>query len=406
MGKLKLTLSKSLAFIYVFLLNISKRKKTVTSGKILIIASGHIGNAILDIDAIWALKDFYKEQNKKVYLLCALPLWKAFQAISDMSDFIYMEHVYPYKGNGTDLRNVYRTISKVRQHEFEEIFVTLNNAPLAHYVVAASSCNESWGVFDNVKHTHGRLRYYFERKYTNKIYVPIDLHETQRLKRLLKEVGVKDYQVRIHYISKSVTYTLPNRPYITIAMDSMSTERRWTKENYKELVHTLLDKYPYDICCTGGAVAGEIYEYCVKELPDMERFHNYAGKTNMKEWFELLRGAALHIGVDSGSIHVAASVGTQAISLSGVWDGKRCLPYDIDIKNENTCEPVCVYRNDIDVNALPCYACKVYGGRSGRGNNDCYKQCRKGKPCLCLKNISVEAVIHTVEICLNKGGKI
>lgn len=403
MEKLRMILSKALAFIYVFLLNICKKKKTAASEKILIIATGHMGNGILDIDAIQALKDFYKEKNKQIYLLCALPLWKVFQAISDMSDFIYIEHAYPYKGNGTDFRNVHRAISKVRQHEFEDIFVTLNNAPLAHYVVAASPCNKSWGIFDDVKHTHGRLRYYFEKKYTNKIYVPIDLHETQRLKRLLKEVGVKNYQVQIHYIKKAVAYALPNRPYITIAMDSMSTERRWTKENYKNLVRVLLDKYPYAICCTGGAVASDIYEFCAKELPDVDRFLNYAEKTSIQEWFELLRGAVLHIGVDSGSIHAAASVGTQAISLSGVWDGKRCLPYDIDMKNENTCEPVCVYRDDIDVNELSCYACKVYGGRSGRGNNECYKQCRMGKPCLCLKNISIESIIHMTEYCLNRG---
>lgn len=106
-------------------------------------------------------------------------------------------------------------------------------------------------MFDHVKHTHGKLRYYFEKKYTNKVYVPIDLHETQRMKRLLEEIGAMNYQVRIHYITKTVFYTIPSHPYITIAMDSMSTERRWTKENYKELIYALLDKYPYDICCTG-----------------------------------------------------------------------------------------------------------------------------------------------------------
>ena len=397
MNKWKMILSKAAAFIYVFFLYINKKKKNVDSGKILIIAAGHIGNAILDIDAIEELKNYYQRKNKKVYLLCALPLWKTFQAINNMEDYIYMEHAYPYQGNGTDLRNVRRTISKVQQHEFEEIIVTLNNAPLAHYVVAASICNKSWGVFDHVKHTHGKLRYYFEKKYTNKVYVPIDLHETQRMKRLLEEIGAMNYQVRIHYITKTVFYTIPSHPYITIAMDSMSTERRWTKENYKELIYALLDIYPYDICCTGGAIASDIYEYCVAEMPSAERVKNYAGKTGLKEWFELLRGAILHIGVDSGSIHVAASVGTQAISLSGVWDGKRCLPYDLDIKSKNTCEPICVYRNDVDVNKMSCYACKVYGGRCGRGNSTCYGKCRKGDPCLCLENISTGMVMEVVE---------
>lgn len=394
--KVKLILSKAIAFVYIFILNLFHTRKKVNSGKVLIIAAGHMGNAILDIDAIMALKNFFRKKNKKVYLLCSLTVWETFDLIADMSDFYYIENAYPYGENGTDFRNVYRAVSKIRQLEFEKIIVTLSNAPLAHYIVAASVHNESWGVFDNVKHTHGSIRYYFERKYTNKVFAPIDLHETQRLKMLIKRIGVENYEVQIHYIERKGAFETIQQPYITIAMDSMCMERRWPRESFKELMKLLLDKYPYDICCTGGIKANDIYKYCSIDMEHAHRIHNYAGKTNINEWIELIRGAVLHIGVDSGSIHVAASVGTQAISLSGVWDGKRSLPYHVDIENENTCLPVCVYRDDVDVKKMPCYACKAYGGRYGRGNTECYKKCQAGNPCLCLQSITPKTVMRAV----------
>ena len=127
--KVKLILSKAVAFAYIFILNLFHTRKKVNSGKVLIIAAGHMGNAILDIDAIMALKNFFRKKNKKVYLLCSLTVWETFDLIADMSDFYYIENAYPYGENGTDFRNVYRAVSKIRQLEFEKIIVTLSNAP-------------------------------------------------------------------------------------------------------------------------------------------------------------------------------------------------------------------------------------------------------------------------------------
>lgn len=87
------------------------------------------------------------------------------------------------------------------------------------------------------------------------------------------------------------------------------------KEQYALLVDNLLRSYPYDIYCTGGTLANEVYHYCYERIKDKNRFFNFAAKTTVIEWFELIRGAVFHIGVDSGSIHVAASVGTQAFVL-------------------------------------------------------------------------------------------
>ena len=388
--------SKIMAFVYAFICSIMKKKTPIANNCVLIIATGHIGNAILDIDAILEMKRFFLNEGKKVYLLCSPTMWNIFQILADVSDFEYIGENYRYSGNGTDFKNVYRTLKSLKQYEFEKVIVTLTNDPVAHYVVASIPFNESYGVFDDVKHIDGFFRYYFERYYTKKVKVPVDMHEFQRLKMLIQLFGEKDYKTAIHYIQPQTLKTNTERqPYITIAMDSMCTQRRWKKEQYALLVDNLLRSYPYDIYCTGGTLANEVYHYCYERIKDKNRFFNFAAKTTVIEWFELIRGAVFHIGVDSGSIHVAASVGTQAFCLVGVWDGKRALPYVTDKEDKRTCSPVCVYREDI--NDLKCYACKVYGGRYGVGNTICYKTCQKGEACLCLQRITYLDVLNKIK---------
>ena len=153
--------------------------------------------------------------------------------------------------------------------------------------MASIPFNESYGVIDDVKHIDGFFRYYFERYYTKKVKVPVDMHEFQRLKMLIQLFGEKDYKTAIHYIQPQTLKTNTERqPYITIAMDSMCTQRRWKIEQYALLVDNLLRSYPYDIYCTGGTLANEVYHYCYERIKDKNRFFNFSAKTTLIECFE------------------------------------------------------------------------------------------------------------------------
>ena len=72
------------------------------------------------------------------------------------------------------------------------------------------------------------------------------------------------------------------------------------------------------------------------------------------------------------------------------------MPYQIDEKDDSTMEPICIYRSDVDINEMDCYACKVYRTRIGRGNKECYSLCMNGRPCLCLGKIEVEDVERSI----------
>lgn len=403
MNKLISYISRGFGFVYASIKRMTKKKGLIKNNQILIVATGHIGNAIIDASAIDDLIKFYKGIGKKVFLLCSDAMKAAFDLVIDLSEVEFIGENYHYEGSGTYFSVVKRTLNGFKDCEFEKIIVTLTNCDaLAHYIVACVPTNESWGIFDDVKQEYGYIRHYFERYYTNKVMVPVDLQETQRLKLMLEQLGCHGHRTRISYIPKQMEMS-KLAPYITVAVDSMSTSRRWVSEKFVALVHKLLELYSYDVYLTGShATEHEMQVYKVA-FDGQPRVKNYIGKTSFKEWIELLRHSQFHIGVDSGSIHVAASVGTQSFCLTGVWDAKRVMPYQIDEKDDRTTEPICVYRSDVNINELNCYACKVYRTQTGRGNYECYSQCMKGYPCLCLERIEVEDVERSI---VSMGGAL
>lgn len=103
-----------------------------------------------------------------------------------------------------------------------------------------------------------------------------------------------------------------------------------------------------------------------------------------------------NIGEESGSIHVAATIGTPAFYLAGMWDEYRFLPYKQEKIDPWIKEPICIYRNDIDVEQLSYANCNSYG-KIGYGNKICSLLCRKKQPCLCLQSVQVKDVFEVIE---------
>ena len=68
------------------------------------------------------------------------------------------------------------------------------------------------------------------------------------------------------------------------------------------------------------------------------------------ELAELIRGARLYIGNDSGPMHLAAAVGTPTIAVWGSSDSRRWRPWGVDHR---------VIQNPFECNPCPGYRCLV-----------------------------------------------
>lgn len=178
-------------------------------------------------------------------------------------------------------------------------------------------------------------------------------------------------------------------PYCLVSIGSSKIEKCWPSNRYGELANYVLSHTNSNIMFTGSKEDRKEVEHLVEALEPKERIINRCGETSIEELFEIVAGAQVLIGNDSGPIHIAAAVNTPAICIVGGWDYERVYPYKVEIAEENRPTPIIIntgYKN--------CYRCLMLYGKRGAMNSQCAEMIREGKPCLCIDDISSGLVIE------------
>ncbi|HAW60039.1 MAG TPA: hypothetical protein DCW86_01025, partial [Actinobacteria bacterium] len=91
--------------------------------------------------------------------------------------------------------------------------------------------------------------------------------------------------------------------------------RRWMPERFAEVADRLVREYKAKVVFTGALADVELVDSITSSMQTKPIVA--AGKTTLKRFAELTKGFALFIGVDTGSMHIAAAMGTRVIGLFG-----------------------------------------------------------------------------------------
>lgn len=157
--------------------------------------------------------------------------------------------------------------------------------------------------------------------------------------------------------------------------------KRWTKMGYASVADTIIKKYSANIVFIGGKTDRDLVIEIMSIMKVKEKSLNIVDKTNWKQTAAIIKRCALFIGNDSGSLYVAAAVGTPTIGIFGPSNPKLVAP----LGGNN----VYIYK---PVECSPCY------------NPDSVME-RKSFECKdvkCLKEISITDVIEAVDMQLNR----
>lgn len=401
-NKIKLLFLKLKCCAYIHFRSILRKSPGSTSGNILIIISNGTGDALLDTQAFDALTGRYISAGKKIEVVSIPAVCSVMRMMPGMSEvrFIPCGMLLNKRPNKKEMESFKKTIEVLRTKEYEHIILKLNrnNLWVRCMATALSAEHISAVLYDSdVRQLKKRLgRWSLIHTTDDFLGFSDDLTQMQRSKAFALHFGAKAYHIGISYLPRRNDNLHAWNPYITVAVDSSGSIKQWPVEKFIALIHRLLEQYEYDVVLTGNNVAEDILKKYDIAFGSNSRIKNMIGKTNLYEWIELIRGAQFHIGVDSGSIHVAASVGTQAFCLTGVWDKHRFFPYQIEKNTSGTAVPICIYRSDVNPDSLLCANCYVYGDY-GWKNQDCHKACKSGKPNLCLQNILVDDVMEVIK---------
>lgn len=368
------------------------------TGNVLVVSDGFMGDGLLKAHSV--IKKL-QENYKTVTLICSPAEWMAYKLVLDTAQIRGIQYNSKYDFGYSNLENVVeKSVTDVNY----DCAITLSerNSLWMTYIIMKVQARRRITLFYRgiPKRSYNRVKYLFLKSIVDKSLPHIDdAWKMIANKKLIKELGLKEDKTKIVRIPVQCNYTFPANNYITLSVDSSNKTRRWNLDKYICLIKTLLHKYEYNIILLGNNVSDYELEQYKSEFIDIPRVKNYIDKTDIKEFVELIRNSHFHIGVDSGSIHIAASVGTLAFCLTGKWDGKRVFPYCIEESTEGTTEPICIFRRD--VNKLPCYGC-AYKGIYGWGNRECRNRCKAGQNCLCLEQIQVDDVIKEIDQTIRK----
>ncbi len=210
------------------------------------------------------------------------------------------------------------------------------------------------------------------------------IHETDRLLKILKQVHIApdkvsfDLPIRSDHIKRIdrlwAEDNISSVPVIAIGAGSKMPLKRWPLERFETVGHSLIKEHKAFLIVLGGAEDGEAGDYLVNTW-GRSKSTNWAGKTSYMESAEVLKRCNLYLGNDTGTMHLAAAVGTQCVAIFSARDLKyKWYPYGSNH---------IVLRQDV-----PCQHCML-------------EMCVENKM-ECILSISEEAVIKACQNVLER----
>ncbi len=115
---------------------------------------------------------------------------------------------------------------------------------------------------------------------------------------------------------------LPQGPYVFLVLGSSWPSKDWVPEGYDLLIAELREKKVSVVLVGESSMTSLADSMSVKR----DGVTNLVGRTTLSELVEVIRGASLGIGPDSGPGHIAAALGIRYISLFGPTSPKRVSP--------------------------------------------------------------------------------
>lgn len=135
------------------------------------------------------------------------------------------------------------------------------------------------------------------------------------------------------------------RPYAVIHPASIMATKRWEPARFGEVARSLARR-GLRIVVTAGPGEESYAGQAAKEIDGAMIMLGLS----IPELAELVRGARLYVGNDSGPMHLAAAVGTPTVAVWGSSDSRRWRPWSVAHR---------VVQNPFECNPCPGYRCLV-----------------------------------------------
>ncbi len=179
--------------------------------------------------------------------------------------------------------------------------------------------------------------------------------ETSKAEQVLADIKAYDPSAKRH---------------VVVHLTSSNIAKQWPSSHAKHLVEWLLTRKDCHVHCLGAPSDAPLYESLKTSILSAyrKRVHIHCGQFSLLESMAFLKQMNLVVGVDSGTLHMAAATGVPVVALFGPMNALKWGPPNSRIVQQ----------------ALACRPCDL------------------AKPChfdfACMKDLQPEAVIETIRV--------
>ncbi|MBL7068436.1 MAG: lipopolysaccharide heptosyltransferase II [Candidatus Omnitrophica bacterium] len=339
-------------------------KETIESRNILVIKVSALGDVILSMPSLGAIRSKYP--NATIKVLVGLESRQVFKGCPYIDEVI----VCDFKGRDRSMKSLWRLGALLRNSNFDMV-IDLQNNRRSHILAFLSLAPLRFG------YSNGKLSFLLNKKVEGpKDYIDPVSHQF----RTLNLAGIKSDNKRLKLwpqeeeeewaegFIKANWVNLSKQRLIGI---SPRASRRWSSKNWPVqnvalLCDELARRFNTRVVITG--TKDDIREaHSIRSMAKSKPIIA-AGKTDILQLAALIKRCSIFITTDSAAMHIASCVKTPFIALFGPTEHERHAPVSAEytvIAKELKCRP-------------------------------CYRPtCGKGYKC--MKKISVEDVMNAVE---------
>jgi ADP-heptose:LPS heptosyltransferase len=340
--KLNNSMNRIKGFIYdliTLFASIGKRNKNDTE-KVLLIRVDEIGDYLLWRKFIFELLESSLCKHKEVHFV-GNNAWKTLFEL----EFTNNPFVKIYWLNKTLFKKsiIYRfrfSRSIFNAHYSAVINPTYSRAKrVDDSIVKAAKSNSNYGF---VRNNENYL--YYEQSYDRNLYnylLPVNqkpIFELNRNKAFTEWISQNKSLISDSLLSETIIlpevktkHQLPDN-YFVLFPGSRSAKRIWNAQNFSVVANYLFEKYKFTLILA-GAPSDKLYGTAFVNIYQHSLI-NLIGNTSLPETLAILKGAKCILSVDTGSIHLAASVNALCVGIFNGSQYGRFSPYPNSISNK------------------------------------------------------------------------
>lgn len=315
------------------------KRRPIVPKTLLVIRLDSIGDFIL-VQSFFAFFRTHPVYREYKITLCGNLIWKDLAEYLNENTFDSFIWINRKKFKWNFIYK-YRILNQIYKAGYETVIETTFTREILYgdTIVKASKAKQRIGSTGSPDSYLKWKRKIFSDDYYTKLITQSDknLFEFYRNKEFFEKL----LQIKIEITKPSmnfdkVEYKLPvENEFIVVVPGAQEKARRWSEENFRELIKYLLKDYQYSILVAGSASEQSTIQKILRGI-ESARVVDVSGKTTLSQLGKIISNAKFLISNETSSVHFAAAVNTPFVCISNGQRFGRFMPYPEEMKINGT----------------------------------------------------------------------